>query len=516
MAEVNLMTSSSSGGGGSVTVSGGGIPPSNCKNLRISKSGTSVSLKWKDSGDTLLEDKKLVCSWGGTMIRKKLGSYPTNETDGVLVVGNKVLNQYDETAYVDTISSSEEDWKYAAFPYSKNGMYCYHDKNQFNEAIVYEFYLNPDESNPDLMITYPTGSRNANFEPAAMNFSSGAFDYGDWEDAFFIKNTRPVMVNYDGTVAYELYKPNFNYRADGVTASDVSNANFGGNAMIAFPQVWFKIEMVGTLIHVCVANKQVDENYHCYTHYNRLGELLDEIFIMAFQPANISSKLRSLAGKTILTNNAGTTEITLAQANGDSWGLIDYGEVQMLYLLALLMCKSTNCQAKFGAGRQSGANATTGECISKGMFYGTADNGPLKFFGIENYWGNYWKRCFGCTYTTAEGLKVKLCDYTKDGSTVIGYNTTGEGYNVIQPFSGSSGGYTSEIIMSSKGLFPTVASGSATTKYCDGLWWANGGFAIVGGGSSYGALDGPFCLDLLNAVSNANTVIGGSLSCKPS
>lgn len=515
MAEANLMTSSG-GGSGTVTVSGAGIPPSYCKNLRITKNGTSVSIKWKDSGDTLLEDKKLVCSWGGTMIRKKLGSYPTNETDGVLVVDNKVLNQYDETAFVDTISASEEDWKYAAFPYSRNGVYCYHNNNQFNEAIVYEFYLNPDESNPDLMITYPTGSRNANFAPAQMNFSSGVMDYGDWQDAFFVKNTRPVMVNYDGSVAYELYEPNFNYRADGVTASDVSNANFGGNAMIAFPQVWFKLEMVGTLIHVCVANKQVDENYHCFTHYNRLGELLDEIFIMAFQPASISGKLRSLAGKTILINNAGTTEITLAQANGDCWGLIDFGEVQMLWLLGLLMAKSTNLQAKFGDGRLSGANATTGETLTKGMFYGTSGNGMLKYFGIENYWGNYWKRCFGCVYSATEGLKVKLCDYTKDGSTVIGYNTTGEGYNVIQTFTGSSGGYISAVTMNSKGIFPTVASGSATTKYCDGLWWTNGGFALVGGSYACGALGGPFCLTLSNAVSNADASLGGSLSCKPS
>lgn len=234
MAEANFSGGSSSGGG-SVTVSGSGIPPSICKNMTISKSGTTVSIKWEDPGDTILEDKKVVCSWGGTMIRKKLGSYPTNESDGTLVVNITEKNKYFESAYEDTIDDADNDWKYAAFPYSTNSVYCYNEKNQFKDAIVYEFLINPNESNPDLKVSYPAGSTNENFIPAYMNFSGGNFSYGDWEHAFFMP--RPVMVKYDGTVDYELYKQNFNYKADGVTASDVSNQSYGGNAMIAFPQV---------------------------------------------------------------------------------------------------------------------------------------------------------------------------------------------------------------------------------------------------------------------------------------
>ena len=38
------------------------------------------------------------------------------------------------------------------------------------------------------------------------------------------------------------------------------------------------------------------------------------------------------------------------------------------------------------------------------------------------------------------------------------------------------------------------------------------GFAIVGGNYDNGALDGLFCLNVNNAVSNSNANIGGSLS----
>lgn len=499
-------------GGGSGS-DGSGIPPSNCKNLTIKKSGLNYSLKWQDPDDTIL-DKQTLSSWGKTVIVRKEGSFPADIDDGDIIIENTTKDAYFETALTDTVENANSDYYYKAFPVSLNGAINYNAKNNFTEAIIYEFCINPNESNPAARVTYPAGCVNENFTPAKMDFANGSFNYGDWEHAFF--QPRPVMVKYDGSVDYELYKPDFRYKADGVTASDVANTNYGGNAMIAFPQVWFKFEMDGTLMHVYVSNKQVDENYHCYTHINKNGVLLDEIFIMAFQPGNISSKLRSLSGITILTNNSGTTELTYAQNNGACWNLMDYGEFNMIAHLLTLMAKSTNVEAVYGKGRDSNnANSTTGECISNGMFYGTSATGKLKIFGIENYYANYWKRCNGCVYNTTDGMKYKLCDYTTDGSTVIGYNTDGSGYLKHQTFSGSSGGYISQMRLTANGIFPTVASGSATTHWCDGLWWANGGFAKVGGSYGNGSLDGAFCLDLYIAVSYSYADIGGSLSCKP-
>ena len=114
---------------------------------------------------------------------------------------------------------------------------------------------------------------------------------------------------------------------------------------------------------------------------------------------------------------------------------------------------------------------------------------------------------------TASGFMYKLGYGTSDGSTVSGYNTTANGYISGGLFTGTSGGYYSKALMTSKGLVPSVASGSASTFFCDGLWWANNGFAVVGGSYDRGALDGLFCLLVRNAVSSSDGSIGGSLSC---
>jgi len=60
-----------------------------------------------------------------------------------------------------------------------------------------------------------------------------------------------------------------------------------------------------------------------------------------------------------------------------------------------------------------------------------------------------------------------------------------------------------------------VASGSSSTFFADGLWWANNGYALVGGHYNDGLLAGAFALLLSHAVSSANVHIGASLSCKP-
>jgi len=496
-----------SGGGGGA--SGGGIPPSICKNLTVKKNGTSVSLKWQDSGNTIL-DKQYLCTWAGTKIVKKLGSYPTSEIDGTVVVNNTVNNQYLTTAFVDTIPNASDDYKYAAFPYSTNGVYCYNEKNKFTEAIIYELTINPNDSNPDTRVAYPAGCTNASFTPEYMNFGNG-FVYGDWELAFF--QPTPVMLNYDATEAYTLYKKDFRYKADKVTLSDVSNINFAGNCMIAWEQTWIKYVMDGSLFHVYVSNKQVDSSYNCFTHYNKNGVLLDRIYTHAFQPALVNGKLRSIAGQTILTGSTGTAEIAAAQANGNAWYLMDYGEFLMQQVLFMLVTKSTNFETKIGKGRDSSnANPTTGEGLSTGMDWGTSATGFVKFMGVEFPISNYWKRLAGCVYTTV--MKYKLCDYTNDGSTVIGYNTDGTGYLTHQAFSGTSGGYISAALLTANGILPTVASGSSSTYFPDGLWWAAGGYAIVGAYDN-GSLDGPFALNLSSAVSDSHASIGASLSCKP-
>lgn len=397
---------------------------------------------------------------------------------------------------------------------------------------VYEFIIDTSNSDSTTAVSY-TGA-NASFTPASMNFTTGKVDYGSWEDAFF--QPRPVMVKYDGTVDYELDKDDFTRKADGVTASDVSNTSYDGNCMIAFPQVWMKfVQDDSTHQHVYISNTQVDSSYHCYTHQNKNGVMLDEIFIMAYEPSNVSNKLRSLAGQTILNSLSGETMQTYAKANGSSWDFMDYGEVQMLQMLCVLMFKSLDTQGTIGAGVVSGSSTTyttTGDTKDKGMFYAVDNTNssttPVKVFGIENLWGNRFKWMNGLiiprlvSTSSNRVVKYKLCDYTTDGSTTTSYNQTGSGYKTLtNGYTSSKSGYINKLTLNSDGLFasPENVSGSSTTYIPDYAYFYGSTsynyFARFGGGYGYGAYAGLFCVYLRNQLAISDTYAGASLSCKP-
>ena len=107
-------------------------------------------------------------------------------------------------------------------------------------GTVYGFHINGSESNPDSMVTYIEDA--VGMIPAYMDFSAGTFNYGSWQNAFFMP--KPCMVKYDGTVDYYLNPNDYTKKADG-TASDIANTAYEGNAMMEWGQN-------GKKIYLCV------------------------------------------------------------------------------------------------------------------------------------------------------------------------------------------------------------------------------------------------------------------------
>ena len=156
---------------------------------------------------------------------------------------------------------------------------------------------------------------------------------------------------------------------------------------------------------------------------------------------------------------------------------------------------------------------------TKGLFWGNQDNvSGVKVFGMEHWYGNIWRRIGG--WINDKGTqKIKMSYGQSDGSTTDGYNETGRGDISIRGAtpSGTDDGYISKMLITDNGLIPTIASGSATTYYCDGLWFNNSqvGYACVGCNSSGTSRAGALCLYLNDASSFANWGLGASISCKP-
>ena len=151
----------------------------------------------------------------------------------------------------------------------------------------------------------------------------------------------------------------------------------------------------------------------------------------------------------------------------------------------------------------------TGTMNTKGLFWGesTGESG-VKVFGMENFWGNQWRRTAGLIL--ANGItKARLTSP---------YNTDGSGYKTISSVapSGTSGGFIKDIIFTKDGFAPSAASGSESTYYCDGLWYNNEitDFALFGGPLDRGHNCGSLYVTLVNDPSIADWSVGASSSYK--
>ena len=408
-------------------------------------------------------------------------------------------------------------------------LYCRYKKKA---PVCYAFHIDGSESDPAANITYLEEA--VGMTPAHMDYANDRFDYGSWKDAFFIP--KPCMLKYNGTVDYYLDPDDYTKRIDG-TASDVANTNYGGNAMMEFPHIWIKIVPDAndfTSATFYISDTKLDENFHDYSNHNSKGVAVDHFYTPIYNGSVIDGKLRSLSGQQVSNKTTRSQEITYAKANNPStdemWNIENYSDRLTITVLLMLIGKSTNTQAVFGQGLNSGGSETvndgfrTGQQNAKGLFYGTNSgtattySNAVKVFGMENFWGFQWKSYNG--YIMVNGTqKVKLTYGTEDGSTVSGYNLTGEGYIAIDSStpSGTSGGYINAMKFTDKAMIGTTASGSSTTYYCDGLWFNNGitAFVLFGGHSNGAAKVGAFCSRLDDDVSDADWDSGTALSCKP-
>ena len=97
-----------------------GIAPANVSGLAATAGNKEVAIVWSDPADSVIEGVTL-SKWAGSKLVRKEGAYPTNVTDGVLLVDNKTRDTYKTTGYVDAGLTNGTTYYYAVFPYSDTG-----------------------------------------------------------------------------------------------------------------------------------------------------------------------------------------------------------------------------------------------------------------------------------------------------------------------------------------------------------------------------------------------------------
>lgn len=518
---------------------GKGMPTDICKRLSIEYDlvNRKVKLKWIDPNDTINSYGQILSSWSGTIITCKENSYPENYDDGILVLNSKVRNQYGNAEFIYDVPQNISDittLKFRAFPYSTNDVYNKDTRNCFDETFIYEFLYDSKNSNTKGCITKPIGCMNENFTPAKMDYDKNKFDYGSWKNTFIMDLVRPCMLynqnakdaegnSLCGQVMEYLDPEDYSKTIDG-SSSHVADETCNANAMAQWDisRLWFKIvEYLPKKYHCYVANKKVDNNYKNFLQYDCDGNIKKYYYNAMFDACIINGVARSLSGKAPAVNATGDVQLAAAQANGKGYDASEERFIVARNILLMLMSETTDAQAAFGTGRQSGGSnqnynqLASGQLNDKGGFHGDSNNGCVKVFHSENPWGNVWKILQG--FILVNGVVcLKFTPNTNDGSTATAYNKTGSGYiNTGITISGTSGGYISSIALAGDYAFvPTVVSGSSSTFIPDGCWFNNSiiGFARFGGASGNGLICGSFALNVYSAVSVSGWDFGLSLS----
>lgn len=448
----------------------GGIAPSNMLQFTAKRDNANerVEITYKLPTETIV-DGQLLCTVAGAIIRKSRTGYPETEFDGEMLADVTASG----TVY-DTNVDSEAVVYYAAFPYSKMGVY---NRNKLNRTSVGDFPgtylfgydLDTNDPDPATRVSYPDDVHNYGFTPAKMNFTSGSFEYGDWPSTpgeYFMP--KPCMLKYDGTRAYYL-DPNDYTKTESGGLSDVVGSSYSGNAMMEWPKIYTKRWEENGIYHFRCSDVKVDDDYECWCNYDANDNEIDHFYTAIYRGYVTSGKTRSYSGAGTTREKSQTTERNNAKSNGSGWDIEVLSDHLLIQDLLVLMAKNTNTQAIYGVGRASSSFVSTGTTNTSGLFSGADDNSAsVKVFGMEDWWGDLSRRILGLTVYNGT-IYAKITKGNKDGSTVGDYLIDNvSGYISCGSFGTATVyGCISDMTTHPWGRLPCGFEGSATTYECD-------------------------------------------------
>lgn len=410
-------------------------------------------------------------------------------------------------------------------------------KGEAERKKIYGFHIDSSESDPSASVTYLEDAIGK--EPAYMDYANNKFVWGGWsKNEFFVP--RPCMLKYDGTVDYYLDHDDYSKKEDG-SDSDVADDTYGGNAMMEWgrdgKKIWYKIVPDtgdNTSASVYIADYQADDGYRAWSFINNQGVLVDHFYTPIYNGTlDGDDKLRSISGKTysdLCQSKTASQEVAATKLNNptgkDLWYTEVYADVTLINLLLILMAKSLDVQTAYGNGRQAQSSEAssmlgTGMMNDKGLFWGANDNTHgVKVFGMENWWGNQWRRYAGHVIVDYV-QKYKMTRSRQDGSAADDYSqsTTASGYDgyITGATGPSTDGFVKAMQFDENGFQTKAVNGTSATYWAD-YWYQNSGlrYALRGGYCSGSAgVGGAFSVYLYFAPSATTWAFGAAPSCKP-
>ena len=445
------------------------------------------------------------------VVVKNYNRYPLSIEDGGVVVelpkGN--LHAYAENAFMDDSGSPAAICYYGLFIESVDGRVNSTGKKKIVMAghEVYGFRIKKSEADSYERVEYMNACEG--YAPIKFDTISGKTSFGSWRDSWILNAVRPVMLRFDGTVAYELDKEDQSKRKDG-NPSDVANQQFDGNAMLEIDKIFVKRWEDSEYEYVQFSPYEVDESFIALAHLKNNGETsVDHVYHSLFECAMIDGVLRSIAGKKPSGDMGMEEQIAAAEANGENWNISDFSTEKLLDDILILLGKSTDTQEVYGNGNSDYAHseeniALTGTFMGSGPFDGIS-LGPVKTLWIENLWGNIGNRVNGCA--TDENGTVYVKGYPP-------YNDVDEDWASLVSVDNLDG-YQSGHIMTKFGLIPIADEGSNSTYIPDRIIGGKSAQAVLGGNCVSGLRNaGAFCMDISLPKNRKHWTIGTFLTYK--
>lgn len=468
---------------------GGGIAPSNVVEPKIKIGNAQLTISWSDPGDTVVDGQTL-CTWKGTKLVQKVGAFPENIKDGVLLLDNQSRDSYKENGFQISGLTNGTTYYFALFPYSDTGVVNTNSANQLSGTPqpykIMTVKIDLSNSNPETSVTYAD-------DAVGMTAKSDA-----WDEFF---GHYPVLLA-NGVEVGKLNPDNFAQFENGSSADITSGS--AGDVMIAFPRRGVRIETNGNIVTISMTDDPDNADFEYLAHER--GTIRKEKFYLgAYKGYTNSSKLRSLSGKTPTVNQTIGTFRTQAQANGEGYENSGFYQLIFRQVMYILKYKNLDSQTALGQGYTEGnAAVATGGTNTNGMDYGTTSSTTrIKLFGLEDFWGNVWEWIDGIVTDSTRNILTATDNFNDSGS---GYTNQGQGAT------SDIGGYMSVPQGTTKtGFLAKTVGGSATTYFCDYAILLASCVAEFGGLWSDGSYTGAFRLYVTDTSSHSYSDIAARL-----
>jgi len=453
-----------------------GLVPNDLKNLSIIAGEGIVQITFTPS-DTII-DGRLVCTMAGVIIRRKIGSAPTDEFDGDLVadINGDALYSYETTPYTDSGLANEQTYYYRLFTYNHFNVINRSEKMikavTVGKKNIWGFHQDFTNLDPDSSITYIEEA--TGYTPMHTNKDTGTVTEGSWASWSWLQQNLPYMVNKDGTVGYQLDPNDYTKKLDG-TASDVNNRYYEGGAFAWLPKLYMKevyaADGNSRDVYFALGNDSVDTaDFHLAPGFvNKLGQEVEGVWLPMFY---VATQAQSCVGFVPVAGKTLTAQLNTLNTFSTNAAALGGPIMNTLRDIFYLLYRSTNIQEKGGYGNSKNSSVVGNTVVGGGRFYGTSDGKSLNkalhstvLFGYNLLLGDPY------TYKGTDGYLYFNTHYTYQGT-----NTkTAVVYNDGTPVYPSKLIYCDDAI----GSVPVEGTtGSSSTGLCDAIYAASSNTAI--------------------------------------